>query len=368
MMLRKTQIAAAVGAALLAGATAVQAQSAGVVSRDKDPVVTLYGQVGRALMWADDGHRNRWFHADSENDGTRFGVRASTEVMPGLRAGMRFEYELQSASTDAVSMDAPNPAAGFGERFQEVILQAPWGQLNIGQGEPAADNAVSRDLSGTKSGTAAVDYGGAIVWRNAANAALAGSPTVGTTHNQMDFDSRYDRLMYTTPTFGGFWVQASHGKRTDPGQEVNELGLWYRGKLAGDIEAAIGWNEEKSGTATTPHNEVLGGSVSWLHSSGFNVTLGYSQQDFSVAPSREGTWTYGKLGYKFGTHAVSIGYGQTEDQAATGDEGDVINLGYVWTPVRWFDVFALFQVFTLDRPGVSVEDVTVGAVGVTVWF
>jgi hypothetical protein len=149
---------------------------------------------------------------------------------------------------------------------------------------------------------------------------------------------------------------------------VNEIGLWYRGKLAGDILAAIGYGEEKSGTATTPHNEVIAGSISWLHTSGLNVTLAYSQQDFSVAPSREGTWTYGKLGWKFGSHYLSAGYGMSEDQAAIGDEGDVIQLGYTWTPVRWFDIFALYQLFTLDRPGVSVEDVTIGTIGAVVRF
>lgn len=374
MKLRKTQLAVAVGAALLAGATAVQAQSATVMSRDKDPVVTLYGQVGRALMWADDGYRNKVFHADGESDGTRLGLRGSTQVMPGLRAGFRFEFEIQSNSTDKVTLDAPShtESSHARERFQEVILQGAWGQLNIGQGEPGADNTTTRDLSNVRPGTSAVDYGGAILWRASGGTGAGTSLGIAPadTHSNQDFDSRYDRFMYTTPTFGGFWVQVSNGQKNST-SEVNELGLWYRGKLAGDIEAAIGWGKEYNGAGASGHNEQIGGSVSWLHTSGFNLTLAYSTQEVWVgAVSRDAEWTYGKVGYKFGPHAVALGYGMGKDQAASGVEGDVMQLGYTWSPARWFDLYAMYQVFTLDLPagGGSAEDITIGSVGVAVRF
>ena len=45
------------GAALLVGAGAVQAQNL---------QVQLYGQVNRALMWADDETQSKWFHVDGQ--------------------------------------------------------------------------------------------------------------------------------------------------------------------------------------------------------------------------------------------------------------------------------------------------------------
>jgi hypothetical protein len=358
MKQRKTQLAAAVGAALLVGGTAVQAQAPGSLT------VQLYGQVGRAVMWADDGHRNKLFHVDAETAGTRpLGIRAMTDVRPGLRAGLNFQAETQSNSSDAVNFDAASNFPGLAERFAEVILEGAWGRLNIGQGEAGADNASTRDLSGTHNGTCACDWGGAIVWRDGAGAALAGAPTVGATHGNQDFEGRYDRFMYSTPRFGGFWGQVSTGQK---GQEANEASLWFGGKVAGDLVAAIGWSKENTGTGLTDDNETIGGSISWLHTSGLNLTFGMTQAEGIATPDRKGKWWWTKVGYKFGAHAIAADYGQSEDQAAAGDEGKIYGVGYTWSPLRWFEVFALYQLFTLDRTGVSVEDISVASIGTVV--
>src|SRR5688572_14057545 len=103
MKLRKTQLAAAVGAALLAGGTAAQAQT---VAATQPIGITLYGQVHRALMWADDGHRNRLFHVDGQSSSTRFGIRGVAELAPGLRGGFTFENEMRSNRSDGVRFGA----------------------------------------------------------------------------------------------------------------------------------------------------------------------------------------------------------------------------------------------------------------------
>ena len=86
MKLRKTQVAAAVGAALFVAGTAVQAQTA--------PTVQVYGQVTRALLFADDGTQSKWFHVDNEASGTRFGMlivaaAVSAEEIPRMIAPAR---------------------------------------------------------------------------------------------------------------------------------------------------------------------------------------------------------------------------------------------------------------------------------------
>lgn len=361
MKLHKTQVAAAVGAALLIGAGAVQAQNL---------QVQLYGQVGRAMMFADDGHNSKWFHVDAETAGTRpLGIRAMADVMPGLRAGVNFQAELQSNSSDAVNFTSPTASPTLNERFAEVILEGGWGRLNIGQGEAGADNASTRDLSGTHNGTCACDWGGAIQWRDGAGALLTDGANVSATHGNQDFEGRYDRLMYSTPRFGGFWAQASTGQKSNAG-EANEASLWYSGKLAGDVVAAIGWSNENLSTAAGGvDNETIGGSISWLHTSGLNLTFGMTQSEgISTAdPTREGKWWWTKVGFKRGQHAFAVDYGQSEDQAARGDEGKVYGVGYTWSPVRWFEIFALYQVFSLERASaVEVEDIKVGSIGTVV--
>jgi len=199
--------------------------------------------------------------------------------------------------------------------------------------------------------------------------------------------------MYTTPTFGGFRAQVGTGQKSAAG-EVNEASLWYAGKFMGDLQAAIGWSEEKTQSPTTPiatpSNETFGGSVSWLHTSGFNVTLAYTQMQLSalctaatcgagVTGERdEVKFMWGKVGYKFGPHAIAVDYAQVDDQAAQGDKGKTYGIGYVWNPQRWLEIFAGYRIYQLDRDeavllangqsGQGIEDVTVAQIGTRIRF
>jgi predicted porin len=381
---RKTQLAAAVGAALLVGGTAVQAQAPAAPA---NLVVQLYGQVNRALMWADDGHSNRIFHVDGQPSSTRFGIQGTSQIAPGLRAGARIETEMKSNPANAVNFgltatstavptegfEGPSQTNSFAERWLDASLEGAWGRINIGQGSGASDDASTIDLSGTgiANGVCFCDWGGAIQWRTTAGGLVPA--TVEGTHNNQDFESRYDRAMYTTPVFGGLRAQAGFGQKTDGG-EVTEASIWYSAKIAGELQAAIGWSEEKTGTATAPHNETIGGSISWLHSSGFNIGGAYTQADgFTVAGKGDtfagkSKFWYGKVGFKFGTHAIAVHYGQHEDHALAGDEGKSMGVGYVWNPIRWAEIYAAYHLFQLDRTGLDVEDVTVALIGTRIRF
>lgn len=361
MKLRKTQLAAAVGAALLVGGTAVQAQNL---------QVQLYGQVNRALMWADNETQNKWFFVDGQPSSTRFGIQGTSQVAPGLRAGARIESEMKSNPSNEVSFAVPSQGAlsgdavGFAERWLDLFFEGGWGRVNLGQGSGAADDASTIDLSGTSiaNGVAIADWGGGIPFTDGAGTALT-TPAVSI--DNLDFESRYDRIMYTTPTFGGFRAQVGHGQKADT---VTEASLWWGGKVAGDLQAAIGWSQEKATVAGVSDNETIGGSVSWLSAAGFNITAAYTQADLSVTPSREAKHWYGKVGYKFGPHAVSLGYYQGEDQATAGDEVTAWALGYVWNPIRWAEVYANFINYELDRPAVSANDIRVVTIGSRIRF
>jgi predicted porin len=399
---RKTQLAAAVSAALLVGGTAVQAQAP--AAPPAALTVQLYGQVSRALMFADDGFQSKWFHVDGQPSSTRFGIQGTSQIAPGLRAGARIETEMKSNPSDVVSFQphattttttgVAGPSAGavavpaastlgtttpsdaplFAERWLDAFFEGAWGRINLGQGSGAADDASTIDLSGTgmANGTCVCDWGGGIFWRTAAGGILGQTATaVGTrvidTHNNNDFESRYDRVMYTTPVFGGFRAQAGTGQKSDAG-EVNEASVWYSGKILGELQAALGWSEEKTGTATTPHNETVGGSISWLSTFGLNVTFAMTQAEISTAGRDKQKFWWTKVGYKFGAHAIAVDYNQTEDMAANGDEGKTYGIGYVWNPIRWAEIYVGYRIYQLDRPATAIEDIKIGQIGTRLRF
>ena len=395
MKLQKTHLAAAVGVALSALGSAAVAQAPAPVS------VQLYGQVSRTLMYADDGIQKKWFHTDHEASGTRGGITGTGGVMPGLRAGFRIEYDAQSNESQRVTFSpqagtfgpqssfsaADEDHGGWAERHMDAWLEGAWGRLNIGQGDGAANGATESDLSGTgmANGIGVADIGGGINFRNSATGALLSS--VGATINQQDFESRYDRLMYVTPTFGGFRAQVSWGQKPASGvtptntlgqsvsanTDVREAALWYGGKLGGlgEIAAAVGWSERGASTPNGTKDEYVGGSISWLMPFGLNLTASYSNRDLPTAAggtTRDSTFMYVKLGWKFGQHAVAVDYGQGDDFAALNDESKMYGVGYVWNPIRWLELYAAYKIHELDRPGITTEDVTIGHIGTRVRF
>jgi hypothetical protein len=373
---RKTQLAAAVGAALLVGGTAVQAQAL---------QIQLYGQVNRALMYADDGVQSKIFNVDGQPSSTRFGMTGTSAVMPGLRAGLRFETEFRSNQANAVRFGSETNSPSLGERHFDTWVEGGWGRVNLGQGSGAADGAAESDLSGTglANGIGVADWAGAIRWRTAAGATLADS--VEATINQQDFESRHDRVMYSTPSFGGFQARAGFGYKASQvpggnvGSDVKEASLWYGGKLGGlgQLAAAIGWSEEDApAIAGAGKNETIGGSVSWLHGSGLNLTASYNEAKNQVSSSGNNAelflgkskFTYLKAGWKVGQHAIAVDWAMGEDYAAAGDESTMYGVGYVWNPIAWAEFYAAYKIHSLDRTGVSLEDITVATLGTRIRF
>jgi predicted porin len=355
---RTAVLSAAVGAALLALSGQVYAQATGLQ-------VTLSGQVNRAILYANDGEEKDVFFVDNDISGTRFRIAATAPITPGLRAGAVFESEFQSNASDEVSFAARDVDPRFLERHMDIFLEGGWGKLSLGQGDGAANGAMEVDLSGTSvahwSGTNNV--GGAFGFRGPGGALVS---TVGGSLNNQDFESRYDRVRYDTPKFGGFSVAGSFG--TKASQDVREIALWYTGDLGplGRLAGAIGYSNQND-AGVGQDDETTGGSISWLHGSGFNVTFGHSQRDFRAAGD-EGKFTYAKVGYKFGRHAVALDWGKGDDLSVVGDEGTMIGAGYVWAPVPWADVFAAIKRHSLDRSGVDTDDINFVMVGTRVKF
>lgn len=372
---RKTQLAAAVGTALLAFGGGAQAQAL---------EAKVSGQVNRAIMHADDGVQKKTFNVDNEISGTRFRFAGNAQMMPGIRAGVLLEWDYQSNESQLVTMAVPSsPAATSAtssqllvERYLEAYFEhGSFGQLRLGQGDGAANGGVEVDLSGTAiiNSAPVTDLGGALAFRATGGTVPATPPTIGGVIVQQDFESRYDRIMYVTPTFGGFRLQASNGVKDT--FNTQEAALWYSGKLGGfgDLVGAFGWSQQAQGPGSAK-DEVIGGSVSWLHTSGFSLTYGHTTRDIPLAgvdlgSTRDGKFDYFKVAYKFGgKHAVGVDYAVGKDQAAAGDDAKMIGIGYVFSPIGWAEIYAGYKKHSLDRPGTTFEDIALFTVGTRLKF
>lgn len=358
MQRSSTLLSAAVGAALFAFASHGYGQAQGLE-------VKLSGQVNRAILHADDGGESDTFFVDNDNSSTRLRISATAPVRPGLRAGAVFEVEYQSNASNEVNFLTQDVSPEFNERHLDVFFDGGWGKVSLGQGDGAANGAVEVDLSGTTVAHYADigAIGGAFAFRGT-DGVLTGATVAGTT-SQQDFESRYDRVRYDTPSFGGFRIAGSMGSK-DNGRDVTELALWYSGKLGafGELAGALGYSSQDAAPGGID-DEVVGGSLSWLHSSGINLTVGHTERDL---PNRDGEFNYVKVGYKFGNHAVSLDYGMGDDQAAAGDEATATGVGYVYKVASWAELYAAYRTHSLDRPGASLNDIDFFMVGTRVKF
>ncbi len=347
---------------LLLSSVAAAFAVASAHAQDKAIDVRLSGQINRALLHADDGTGKDTFNVDNGNSSTRFRFNAEGALAPGAKAGILFEVEYKSNPSSGVNFATRQISPTLDERHMDLFFSGNWGTVRLGQGDGAANGASEVDLSGTTVAhyASTPDIGGAFEYRSGG---VASGASISATISNQDFESRYDRIHYQSPSFSGFMAEASWGNKAT---DIVEFALRYSAKLEGigTLAGALGYSKEDAAPGGMD-DKTIGGSVSWLHTSGINLTYTHTARDL---PGREGKFDYFKLGYKFGQHAVSIDYGTGQDQAMSGDEAKVYGIGYVFTPIAWAEVFALFKQHSLDRPGMSLDDVQFFMVGSRIKF
>lgn len=367
-------VAAIAAAALCALSGVAQAQ-------DKPLEVKISGQVNRMLVYADDGDKSTVFNADNINSSTRIRFVGEKEFMPGISAGVvwEIEYTSQRSSSIAFGNRAGGQTSGptFGERKGEAFIKSKqFGTLSLGQGDGANNGNVEIDLSGTSviQYAGVTDVGGGFRFRNKNAAGAANGPTIASTLNQFDFESRYDRIRYDTPALGPVVLSGSYGNKGE--DSVIELGGRVASKVPfGQVAGAFGWSQVKN-NAARGDIETWGGSVSFLSDMGFNATLAASVNKDDVngaTTSKDGKFLFAKLGYKTGIHAVSVDYGRGKDQALNGDKATVIGVAYVMTPKSWLEFYAEAKQFDLNHGAarastISYDQVTFVGAGTRVKF
>jgi hypothetical protein len=308
--------------------------------------LTISGQVTTALMhWNDGGgdgqaadaapvggairpatvdtRRSDTYVVDNTfSGGTFFDFSGNARINPDLAAGFQITYAVcggsRSGSVNQVDDDVPtngttNCPALSGDGTM-TLTRANWyldsktmGRLTVGRQDSATAGLTTIDLGGAGvSANASIIYwqGGMFLIENGKTlsttwgAALGGGTVSGASLSRGNF------VKYSSPTFGGFSVQAAWGE-----DDVWDVALRYAGEFSGfRLAAGIGYVSNTTGAnevtrdhaacpAATPgvgpkncEPTAFKGSASILHvASGLFLTGAYVDQDNDAGPLRPNT-------------------------------------------------------------------------------
>ncbi len=122
-----------------------------VSSSEKNVDVNLYGQINRAVLWADNGDSSRTYFVDNIFSSSRMGLAAQTRANEDLTIGGILEYEITSNRSTLVNQYDHNLKGEFNQRQTFVYLDSQkLGKVSLGHTSAASDGTAEMDLSGTK--------------------------------------------------------------------------------------------------------------------------------------------------------------------------------------------------------------------------
>lgn len=360
-----------------------------VSSSNKNVDVNLYGQINRAVLWADNGDSSRTYFVDNVFSTSRMGLNAKTRPNEDLTIGAKLEYEITSNRSNQVNQYDQNIKAEYIQRHTFVYLDSQKvGKVSLGHTSAASDGTAEIDLSGTAvvSYSAINYFAGGQIWNDVSNSSSSGSTVddihaiegegpenvdflhVDQTAQNMDGLSRKDLVRYDTPSFSGFSLA---GSAIEDG--AFDLAARYERKFGDSaIAAALAW--ATAGGLANWDNQY-DGSISFLHASGLNLTLAGGQQDYDDQfKSDDPAYWYGKLGYRAhlfspGETAFAVDYGRWSDFAASGDEVDSIGVAFVQNVKDWGSEFYIsYRWHSLDRDNADFNDIIGVMAGARVKF
>lgn len=350
-----------------------------VVRPGSDKVsLTLYGQVNRAVMFADDGKNSEVYHVDNDNSSTRFGMKGSAKANDDLTAGFKFEAEYEGNSSNTVNLASQSSDASLKQRHMDFYLDSVrFGKISVGQGDTASNGTSEVDLSGTtvigfsdqpKMGgkiqfydNLAGDYA-----EKAVNNPLIIADVIG----NMDGLSRRDRLRYDTPKWQGLYASASAVEKNG-----HDLALRYSVKM-GETQLAAALAYAIPGENDNDVNNQVNGSASILLNNGLNATFATGRQALSrsAAGNDDPTFWYGKLGYiakifAVGSTNFAIDYGQYHEMERADDEADTFGIMVVQN-LRELgtEIYASFRTFSLEQSNADMEDIDIFMTGARIRF
>ncbi len=260
--------------------------------------LTISGQVNTGVMAWDDGISSDIYIVDNANSRSAFQFDGTAKINPNLTAGFQMVIGLATGSrSHQISQDDDDAQAGDSTLGVELanwfLRHDQLGELRVGR------------LNTASAGTTTVDLGGAGVVANAqiglwqrafflndngdrSDGGLWTDVLGGGTINISGL-SRGNAVSYTTPTFGGFSLQAAYGEDTQW-----DVAARYAGEFSGfrvaaaasygkNLAGADDVSQSIQGVATGPEPTKWQGSASVLHvASGLFLTGAYARTDLDV--------------------------------------------------------------------------------------
>ncbi len=330
--------------------------------------VSLYGQVDKGVMYADDGNSDKTFFVDNDASSTRFGIKATVKPGGAWTAGSLMEMEYQTNPSNKVSMENESLNEDFHVRkFSVFIAESTLGRLTVGQHSAATDGIAEIDLSGTSlagyvDGTV---IGGGLSFYDARVSEYSNT-TVGSVFIDLD-GGRYDLIRYDTPKFYGFSVAGSIGE-----EDKNEIALRYNKKI--DMVHVVGGIGYATEGRTSSSDGRWSGSVTALLDNGLNFTFAGGVRTENDDNRDDPSYYYGKIGYQLhpftvGKSAFSLDYGSYQDFADSNDDGTLFGVQFVQYIDPLSTQFYLgYRQMQLDRDLADMKDIYAVVSGLRVKF
>lgn len=270
--------------------------------------LSLAGRVNQAVLFADQGSRVEAFVHDNDASGSRFELRAETEVKD-YKTGVEIVVSAEVNSSDEIDFgetlkaDDDNALGDF-RQAHWFIESEPFGYLSVGQGDTAAEDTAHADLSRTGfagSGSDVDDIVGGLVFATGDGTELARLDDFF----DMQDGSRSLRMLYETP-------ELVDGLSLKGSLENNSESLNAEDDVAGDgLSPAVGLafqREFDEGFAIAAEaswrraeqdggeDAFIVGSVSVLLASGLNLTVAASWGDLDQQDAVSFA-VFAKIGY-----------------------------------------------------------------------
>ena len=327
----------------------------------------ISGQVNRAFLWGDNGNDDDLKFVDNANSSTRFRFTGSNEFDENWKVGFIWENQMQSNSSSDTDIDIgendDTADVNFTERHMDIYVEhSMFGKLSLGQGHTASDGTSEVDLSGTTviNYSGIVDMAGGFTFRTGDDTIVT---SIGAAFSNFDGFSRRDRVRYDTPKFGPvyFSVSAMNGQSWDL---AGRFACEWDG--VGKLAAAAHYTG--ADTQRDPFKQASG-SISFLHSSGFNITASAGGRFDQEGRDKDPWNLYGKLGYKFGKWALSADYTYSKHVGADQDKAQSAAGTAVFNPWKSVEFYGGYRWHKLERDTVSnIKDVHAIMVGGRVKF
>lgn len=321
------------GVGLIVAASAAQMAFADLrYENDSGGSTLLYGQFSPAYLHFDDGVSSTGTVVDNVHSNSRVGLLL-TQPFGSNTLTFNFETALglrpSSLVTQGHTPKGVNWSRGFIRKVDFGWRTQNAGTFSVGQGSMATDGVAEVDMSGTTLVNYVSVPDTAAAFRFRTTAGVLSTKTIAGSFSDFDGGRRL-RLRYDTPSFNGFVLSASYGEEVlakNANFKATGIALRYTGEF-GDVKVkgAIGYSEAKLAAGGRLNDTI--GSVSLLHSSGFNATFAAGNR------KQTGNYYYGKLGYQHdwfsvGKTALSIDYYRGSDRSSVGSKSTSYSIGMV---------------------------------------